>query len=117
MAKKSRRKDHPNKPPIILKRKARLKKARQWLPTYEGTEVVKAYRERFTVDVNCAVKELLELGYEFEPGYVDSLLQSEALRVERLHAKKEGRRQLESRMPEQDDTFFYIAGYTSGGAP
>ena len=116
MAKKKHRKKHPNRP-IILKRGARLKKARQWLPTYEGTEVVKDYRERFTVDVNCAVKELLELGYEFEPGYVDSLLQSEALRVERLHAKKEERRQFEYEMPDQDDTFFYIAGYTSGGAP
>jgi len=116
MAKKKRKK-HPNRPSKTLKREARLSKARQWLPTYEGTKIVRAYRKRFHVDVNRAVRDLQELGYEFKPGYVDNLLKSEAIRQEQLRLKKEERRQLEYGMPEQDDTFFYIAGYTSGGAP
>ena len=117
MAKKKHRKKHPNRPSKTLKREARLMKARQWLPTYEGTRVVRAYRKRFCVDVNSAVRDLMEIGYEFKPGYVDSLLKSEAIRQEQQRIKKEERRQLEYEMLEQDDTFFFIAGYTSGGAP
>ena len=117
MAKKKRRKKHPNRPSKTIKREARLLKARQWLPTYQGTKIVKAYRKRYCVDVNSAVRDLLELGYAFKPGYVDNLLKSEAIRLEQLRAKKEERRQLEYEMQEQDDRFCYIAGYTSGGAP
>ena len=117
MAKKKHRKKHPNRPSVTLKREARLLKARQWLPTYEGTKIVRAYRKRFCVDVANAVRDLLELGYEFKPGYVDNLLKSEEIRQEQLRARKEERRQSEYGMTDQDDTFFYIAGYTSGGAP
>ena len=115
MAKKKHRK-HPNRPSKTLKREARLAKARQWLPTYEGTKIVRAYRKRFCVDVTNAVRDLQELGYEFKPGYVDNLLKSEEIRLEQQRAKKEERREPEYG-PDQDDTFFYIAGYTSGGAP
>ena len=115
MPKKKHHKKHPNRPSITLKREARLLKARQWLPTYQGTKIVKAYRQRFCVDVANAVRDLLELGYEFKPGYVDNLLKSEELRQAQQRAKKEERRESESG-PDQDNTFFFIAGYTSGGA-
>ena len=117
MAKKKHHHKHPNRPSKTLKREERLLKARQWLPTYKGTRIVRDYRKRFCVDVNSAVRDLQEIGYEFKPGYVDSLLKSEAMRQEQQRVKKEERRQLEYGMPEQDDTFAYIAGYTSGGAP
>jgi len=116
MAKKKHRKKQPNRPKTTLKRDARLLKARQWLPTYQGAKIVRAYRKRFCVDVENAVRDLLEIGYEFKPGYVDNLLKSEEMRREQLRAKKEERRP-EYDMLEQDDRFFYIAGYTSGGAP
>ncbi|MDR2650388.1 MAG: hypothetical protein LBB94_11835 [Clostridiales bacterium] len=113
MAKKKRRKKHPSRPSKALKRQARLSKAKQWLPAYEGTKIVSAYRKHFCVDVNTAVRDLLELGYEFQPGYVDNLLKSEAARQEQARAQKEARRGLESYNPDQNGTFFYIAGYTS----
>jgi RimJ/RimL family protein N-acetyltransferase len=69
------------------------------------------------VDVTAAVRDLLELGYEFKPGYVDNLLKAEAARQEQARAQKETRREQESYNPDLNDTFFYIAGYTSGGAP
>lgn len=116
MAKKKHRK-HPNRPSKTLKREARLTKAKQWLPAYEGTKIVKAYRKRFCVDVTAAVRDLLELGYQFEPGYLDNLLKSEAARQEQVRARKEAKREPELYNPDQNDTFFYIAGYTSGGAP
>ncbi|GHU88215.1 hypothetical protein FACS1894202_03940 [Clostridia bacterium] len=117
MAQKKHRKKHPNKPSKTLNREARLAKARQWLPTYEGGKIVRAYRKRFCVDVNSAVKDLQELGYEFKPGYVDALLQGEARRLEQMRERKEALRDEERYNPDQNDTFFYIAGYTSGGAP
>ena len=116
MAKKKHHKKHPNRPSTTLKREARLLKAKQWLPTYEGTKIVRAYRKRFCVDVPNAVRDLLELGYEFKPGYVDNLLKSEEIRLAQLRAKKEERLQSEYGS-DQNDMFFYIAGYTSGGAP
>ena len=118
MAKKKHRKKHPNRQKTTLKRDERLLKARQWLPTYQGAKIVRAYRKRFCVDVENAVRDLLEIGYEFKPGYVDNLLKSEEIRREQLRAKKEERRQPSYYdNPDQDGMFFYIAGYTSGGAP
>ena len=99
------------------KKESRIARARNWLPTYEGNKVVRAYRKKFCVDIICAVRELLEIGYEFKPGYVDSLLKSEAARIEQLKAKKAEKRLAEEQDDEQDDRFYYIAGYTSGGAP
>jgi RimJ/RimL family protein N-acetyltransferase len=117
MAKKKRRRKHPNRPSKTLKRETQLLKAAQWLPTYGGTKIVKAYKKRFCVDVNSAVRDLLELGYEFQPGYVDNLLKSETARLEQMNAQKEERRRRENAIDRQDNGFAYVAGYTSGGAP
>ncbi|MDR1993747.1 MAG: hypothetical protein LBQ98_09735 [Nitrososphaerota archaeon] len=102
------------------KKQSRLTRAKVWLPTYNGMHVVKAYRKKFHVNTPCAVRELLEIGYEFKPGYVDNLLKEEALRCEQLRKKKaeaEAERLSKKYYDWQDDTFYYIAGYTSGGVP
>ena len=117
MAKKKRK-----SPKQAQKKKLRIAQARDWLPTYEGTKVVRAYRKKFHVDVVCAVRDLQEIGYEFQPDYVDNLLKSEAGRIRQLHIKKEEKRLAEENKSEeydywQDERFYYIAGYTSGGAP
>ena len=106
-------------PGRTLRKESRIARARNWLPTYEGTKVVRAYRKKFHVDVACAVRELQEIGHEFQPGYVDNLLKSEAGRIAAQQRKKAEKRQAEehSELLEQDDWFYYIAGYTSGGAP
>ena len=99
------------------KREQRMRKARQWLLTYEGTKPVRAYRKKFNVDTACAVRELQEIGHEFKPGYVENLLKAEAARIEQLKKTKEERLTEMNHNNFQNDTFFYIAGYTSGGAP
>jgi len=104
-------------PTLTQKKESRIARARKWLPTYEGTKIVRAYRDKFHVDTACAVRELQEIGYEFQPGYVDNLLKAEAVRIEQLKAKKEGKRLTEEHNDWQDDRFYFIAGYTSGGAP
>jgi hypothetical protein len=111
-------------PKRTLKKESRLAKARSWLPTYEGTKIVRSYRKKFHVDITSAVRELQELGYDFQPGYVDNLLKSEAGRIASLQRKKAERRQEQERQDkglndflEQNETYYYIAGYTSAGFP
>ena len=111
MAKKAKKKTRTQK------KECRIARARNWLPAYEGAHIVRAYRKKFHVDTVCAVRELQEAGYEFKPGYVDNLLNAEAARVKRLKAEKEAKRLEERHNDYQDDRFFFIAGYTSGGAP
>ncbi len=69
------------------------------------------------MDTVCAVRELQEIGYGFKPGYVENLLTAEAARRAQLAAKREEKRLTEIYNDWQDDRFFFIAGYTSGGAP
>jgi len=101
----------------VQKKQSRLAKARVWLPTYTGKKIVRGYRKKFNVDTVCAVRELQEIGCEFKPGYVDNLLKAEAIRIEQLRMKKEEKRLTEKYTAWQNDMFYYIAGYTSGGAP
>jgi len=99
------------------KKESRIARARHWLPTYEGTKIVRAYRKKFHVDTTCAVRELQEIGYEFQPGYVDNLLKAEDARLKQLKIKKEEKTLSEEYNDWQNDRFYFIAGYTSGGAP
>ena len=100
------------------KKESRIAMAKNWLPTYEGKKVVRAYRKKFHVDIACAARELQEIGYVFQPGYVENLLRSEAARIEQLHRKKEEKRLAEEYHNDwQDDNFYYIVDYTFGGAP
>jgi len=106
-----------NKQETRQPKETRLNRAKAWLPTYNGTKIVKAYRKKFNVDIPCAVRELQEIGYEFKPGYVDNLLKSEAIRIEQRKRKKEEKRLADEHDNSQNDMFYFIAGYTSGGAP
>ena len=103
------------------KKESRIARARNWLPTYDGTKIVRAYRKKFGVDTVCAVCELQEVGYEFKPGNVDNLLNAEAARIAAIQWKKTEKRLGEGMSAEcndwQNNMFYYIAGYTSGGAP
>jgi len=71
------------------RKESRLARAKNWLPTYEGTKIVRAYRDKFQVDTICAVRELQEIGHEFEPGYVERLLAAESARISQKQKKKE----------------------------
>ena len=96
----------------------RKQKAALWLPTYTGTKIIRSYHKKFHVDTASAVRELQELGYVFRDGYVENLLKSEAARVEQQRKRKAEKKQAEAYDNDfQDDRFYYIAGYTSGGAP
>lgn len=97
---------------------ARIRKARQWVLTYQGSHIVRAYRKRFGVDTTCALKDLGEIG-ALSPEKLAAMQQAEQLRLERRQQEREEKRLQDfyDRFPDSNDTFYYIAGYTPGGAP
>ena len=90
-------------------RRQRLREAREWFPAQgfsEDSHIVKAYRERFGVDKDCAMRELCLLGVlspKKQKAY-EGQLKKKTVMEEDLD-------------PFQDENFSFIAGYTSGGAP
>ena len=102
-----------------MRRQARLDSARQWLAGYSGKNIVRGYRKRYGVDWLCAVRELRQLGVEVDPQYVAQLeitVEQRRLERQRRQQQREGDG-VEEQAIDSDDTFAYIAGYTSGGAP
>ena len=100
------------------RREARLRKARQWALTYEGSHIVRAYRKRFKVDYSCALNDLEAIG-ALGPEKLATMRQAEQIRLDQRRREQEAKaaQAFHDRYPDSDDTFFYIAGYTSGGAP
>lgn len=100
------------------RREARLRKARQWALTYEGSHIVRAYRKRFKVDYTCALNDLEAIG-ALDPEKLAAMRQAEQRRLDQRRREREAKaaQALHDCFPDSDDTFFYIAGYTSGGAP
>lgn len=103
----------------------RLEQAKKWLDAYEGQNVLKDYRKKFAVDRMKAVEELQLLGLTFTPEQITKEKQAVQARLQQEQAKKtkrRARRKAAKQPPspfheDQDDRFFFIAGYTSGGAP
>jgi len=99
-------------------REARLRKALLWAPAYKGAHIVRVYRKKYGVDPSCAINELEEIG-AITPEKAANLRAGEAARLENLRREREQKQEqaFHDRWPDSDDTFFFIAGYTSGGAP
>ncbi len=101
-----------------MTRQARLQAAKHWIPTYLGENIVKGYSKHFGVDLLCAVKELEMLAYRFTPEYKEQLEKSEENRIKQMQVRKSKKLENEMEMPPWSDaTFYFIAGYTSGGVP
>jgi hypothetical protein len=105
-------------PSKAQRREARLRKAREWAPAYKGTHIVRVYRKKYGVDPGCAIRELEEIG-AITPEKAANLRAGEVARLEQLRLERERKREqaFHDRGPHSNDTFFFIAGYTSGGAP
>ena len=99
---------------------ARIRMAWQWLVEYGGTgkHIVHAYRKKFKVDVTTALNDLGEIG-ALTSEQLAVKRQTEEIRQENLRRQK-AEKELQDfydRFPDSNDQFFFIAGYTSGGAP
>ena len=109
----------------------RRPKAEKWMAAYDGTpyggDIVKAYRKKFAVDRMKAVEELQLLGVSLTKEQIDREKAAVKADQEIQRAKKAKRKKIREQkkmekdnplfFEDQDDTFYYIAGYTSGGAP
>ena len=109
----------------------RKAKAEKWVAEYDGTpyggDIIKAYRKKFAVDRMKAVAELQMLGVSLTKEQIDREKAAVKAYQDMQRAKKAKRKKLreQKRMQkdipvfheDQDETFYYIAGYTSGGAP
>jgi len=122
-----------------LPQSERLKIAPKWLEEYDisvqGKNIIKAYRKRFHIEPKCALEELKMLNYPLTEEQIQKFHEAERNKVIQEHNKKRKRREMleakrEARrlkkegalnvaemFPDSDDRFFFIAGYTSGGAP
>ena len=109
----------------------RKAKAEKWVAEYDGTpyggDIIKAYRKKFAVDRMKAVAELQLLGVSLTKEQIDrekaAVKAYQELQMAKKAKRKKHREQkrMQKDIPvfheDQDDTFYYIAGYTSGGAP
>ena len=102
-----------------MDRKRRLDSATHWITKYKGENIIKGYKNHFGVDWLCAIKELHLLGVGLDHRYVDKLKLSVKNRIIEKQRLKEGKKQeLTNEISwNSDETFAYIAGYTSAGFP
>ena len=107
------------KPDRNERREIRLRKARQWLLAYDGSQrhIVRNYRKRFKVDPSSAHSDLEAIG-ALDPERLARMREAEATRLQKLREKREAKKECDfyEMFPNSDDRFFFIAGYTSGGA-
>lgn len=109
----------------------RKAKAEKWVSEYDGTpyggDIIKAYRKKFAVDRMKAVVELQMLGVSLTKEQIDrekaavkayqDIQRDKKAKRKRLREQKRMRKDIPVFHEDQDETFYYIAGYTSGGAP
>jgi hypothetical protein len=101
-----------------MDRKGRLDSAKHWIAKYKGKNIIKGYKNHYGVDWICAVKELQILGVGLDPEYVEKLKLSVKNRI--VEKQRSGERKKEPANEiywDCDETFAYIAGYTSAGFP
>jgi hypothetical protein len=117
-----RRKKHKNKSNTPrhkrMKRQGRLQSAQAWLPTYNGKNVVHGYAKHFAVNKVCAALELKMIGVMVDEAYVEQLKATELALVKQrqiARQKKIAAKTVIDPWPDTDETFAYIAGYTSWG--
>lgn len=109
----------------------RKQKAEKWVTEYDSTlyggDIIKAYRKKFAVDRMKAVEELQLLGVSLAKEQIDREKAAvkayqeiqKAKRAKRKRIREQNKMQKDNPFfrEEQDDIFYYIAGYTSGGTP
>lgn len=100
-----------------MRRNERLQAGPQWIAGYPGQDIVRGYRRHFGVDLPCAVKELQLLGVPLDPKRVQQILANHLAHLEAVRQRKAAKQANELTSYDQDADFYYIAGYTSGGAP
>lgn len=107
-----------------IKFKYRKEEARLWLEKFDqnSEDIVKAYRKNFKVDRIKAMEELKLLGVILSKEQIKKEKAAHKRHLQAVKNKKEQKRlnKLAKKYNEnldQDNNFYYIEGFTSGGAP
>jgi hypothetical protein len=104
-----------------MSRRERLASARDtdWVNKFKGKRIVRGYRKRFGVDILCAITELRMLGVHISQEYEEQARRSveDAAKARRKSKAKRKEFDPSDDFFESDETFSFIAGYTSGGFP
>ena len=79
-----------NKKAKKVNRKARIRKAKAWVATFQGTDLVGAYGKRFRIDPTCAQKDL-EAMKASTPEQRKELKQAHDIRKQKEHDEKVAR--------------------------
>ncbi|MEW9674259.1 hypothetical protein [Ammoniphilus sp. 3BR4] len=97
---------------------ARLQNAKNWISKYGGKNIVRGYSKWFGVDLLCAIKELELLGHHIDEHYKQQVkLSLEARQEHRRRQKEKKGNERDMEWLCGDETFYFIAGYTSNGVP
>jgi hypothetical protein len=107
-----------------LKREQRLEIAKCWINEYKGAKCIRDYRKYFGVPSECAIQELLLLQVplteeEMANGRRGARARSRKTKMKAI-AERKRRKKTHSvtlDVPSQNETYFYIAGYTDWGFP
>ncbi|WP_331701234.1 hypothetical protein [Paenibacillus sp. IITD108] len=110
------RKMKPNTPrQKRMNRQGRVQSARTWINSYTGKNIVRGYSKRYGVDLLCAVKELEILGVKTEKKYIEQLKNQQKAHI-KMKEKRKRKEDLDYDLPfEQDNRYYFIAGYTPNG--
>lgn len=125
-SKKTKKKVNKRK---LMTREERLQATPKWIAKYEKKDIntLRAYKKRYGVSLECAVEELNMCGIHIDPEHVDKLESRQKKMMEQK--KKRIRKKRKEERPEKNkktqtindedyfQDFYFIAGYTSGGAP
>jgi hypothetical protein len=104
-----------------MKRPARLQSAQssKWVAKFQGKNIIKGYAKWFGVDFLSSIIELRLLGVAIELDRENQIRKtlSEITKAKTAQKKTKSQREDEDLFPDSDDTFAFIAGYTSAGFP
>lgn len=102
-----------------LKKQARLFVASSWIKEYNGKNIVSGYAKWFGVDKICAINELKIIGVIIPENVERQIIESVKERILQKKKIREKKKieDTDTSALESDDTFAFIEGYTSGGAP
>ncbi|WP_391572678.1 hypothetical protein [Cohnella sp.] len=101
-----------------LKRDQRLEVAKQWISQYKGEKWIRSYRKHFGISSECAIQELRLLQVPLTKEEIANGRNGvRATKNEKRKARRNKKLADIIETPWQDETYYYIAGYTGWGFP
>jgi len=117
MAKKKNKKGIPKRKRMT--HKSRLLSGESWVLKYDGKNIIKGFSNWYGVSNVCAILELRMLGIEISEQKLNQakLVEQNKAKVKKEKKEKKEEHDFKVLWENSDENFYFIAGYTSGGAP